>query len=135
MPKGAGEPALKPGMVVETSITVTETLTAQHMGSGRRRVLATPALVALMEAAAQEMVEANVPEGWESVGIGIELVHDAMTPVGMRVAIRAELIQFDGKEAVFDVSAQDEQGQVGHGRHRRRLARTRTLERMMRQKP
>ena len=135
MPKGTGEPALKPGMVVETRITVTETQTAQHMGSGRRQVLATPALVALMEAAAQEMVDANVPEGWESVGIGIELAHDAMTPVGMRVAIRAELVQFDGKEAVFDVSAQDEQGSIGHGRHRRRLARTRTLERMMQRKP
>ena len=135
MPTEKEKPVLTPGMVVETKIAVTETQTAQQMGSGRRQVLATPALVALMEAAAQKIIDAHVPEGWESVGTGIELTHDAMTPVGMMVAVRAELVHFDGKEAVFDVSAQDEQGTIGLGRHRRRLAKTRTLERMIRRKP
>ncbi len=88
-----------------------------------------------MEGIAQKIIDAHVPDGWESVGTGIELVHDAMTPVGMTVTVRAELVAFNGKEAVFDVSARDEQGMIGKGKHRRILARTRTLERMLKRKP
>lgn len=135
MPKEREKSVLKPGLVFETSVKVTETQTALHMGSGKRQVLATPALVALMEAVAQEILDVNLPEGWESIGTGIELTHDAMTPVGMSVKIRAELIHFDGKEAVFDVSAQDGHGSIGSGRHHRMLARSRTLERMLGRKP
>lgn len=131
MLKEREKPVLKPGLVFETSVKITKIQSALHMGSGKRRILATPALVALMEAAAQEILDANLPEGWESIGTGIELVHDAMTPIGMTVKVRAELILFDGKEAVFDVSAQDGHGPIGSGRHHRMLARSRTLERML----
>lgn len=129
------KPCLETGMTAETQTTVTDAQTAQQMGSGRSPVLATPALVALMEGTAQKIIDANIPDGWESVGTGIQLTHDAMTPVGMTVTVRAELIGFDGKTAEFDVSAKDGQREVARGRHRRMLARTRTLARMLRQKP
>ena len=122
-------------MTAETQTTVTDAQTAQQMGSGRSPVLATPALVALMEGTAQKIIDANIPDGWESVGTGIQLTHDTMTPVGMTVTVRAELIGFDGKTAEFDVSAKDGQREVARGRHHRMLARTRTLARMLRQKP
>jgi len=128
------KPVLMAGMAAETETIVTEGQTAWNMGSGRRQVLATPALVTLMEAVAQMAIDAHVPEDWESVGIGIELTHDAMTPVGMKVNVRAELVRFEGREMEFNISAWDEQGLIGNGRHRRMLARTRALERMLRQK-
>ena len=129
------KPCLETGMMAEIRTTITDAQTAQQMGSGRGPVLATPALVALMEGTAQKIIDANIPDGWESVGTGIQLTHDAMTPVGMVVTVRAELVGFDGKTAEFDVSAKDEQGEIGRGRHRRMLARTRTLARMLRRKP
>ncbi len=125
---------LKPGMVAETTITVTDAQSAQSMGSGKRQVLATPALVALMEATAQRIIDTHVPDSWESIGTRIELTHNAMTLVGMKVKIRAELICFDGKEVTFNVSAQDEQGMIGNGRHYRMLAKVRTLERLLTRK-
>ena len=45
-------PAIKVGLVSEATITVKEHLLATTMGSGSIAVYATPAMIALMEAAA-----------------------------------------------------------------------------------
>ncbi len=122
------------GMTAEQTVTVQPEQTAQAMGSGRSPVLATPALVALMEGTAQQIVDAHMPDDWESVGIGIQLSHEAMTPVGMQVTVRAELDAVEGKELKFAVYAEDEQGPAGQGEHKRTLARAKTLARMLRRK-
>ncbi len=125
---------LQLGQTSEIEVIVDEMQTALKMGSGRRLVLATPALVALMEKASQQIIDNHVSEGWESIGTSVNVVHDSMTPIGMTVKIKAELIDFDGKEAVFKINAYDDQGQIGSGNHRRRLAKTRTLLRLLNQK-
>lgn len=122
------------GMTAEKTVTVLPEQTAQAMGSGRSPVLATPALVALMEAAAQQLIDAHLPDGWESVGIGISLSHETMTPVGMQVTVKAVLTAVEEKTLMFAVSAEDERGLAGQGVHKRTLARTRTLARMLRRK-
>ncbi len=129
-----GQMDIKVGMAAELSVTVTEEKTAKRMGSGRSMVLATPALVALMEAAAQEILDTHMSNDWESVGTGVELKHDVMTPVGAEVTVRAEISGIDGKTVEFDLSAWDEQGAIGRGRHRRMVAKTKTLERMLRKR-
>ena len=50
-------PALKPGMVHEEELLVAERHTADHLGSGGVKVLATPVMIALMEGAARNMVD------------------------------------------------------------------------------
>ena len=56
------------GLTYTASATVTEALTAASMGSGDMAVLATPAMLALMEHAAMMAVASALPEGSTTVG-------------------------------------------------------------------
>ena len=108
---------LKPGLVGTATIEVGEEHTAARLGSGREPVLATPMVVALMEAAAVDCVERVLPEGQESLGVRVEVEHIAATPLGMRVTARAELKEIDRRALVFDVEAHDARELIGKGRH------------------
>jgi fluoroacetyl-CoA thioesterase len=112
---------LEPGLVGTATLTVTDDHTAARLGSGRAPVLATPMMIALMEAAAVECVEVVLPEGQESLGTSVEIEHIAATPVGMIVSARAELRRVDGRRLTFDVEARDERELIGKGRHTRVL--------------
>ncbi len=93
--------------------------TAAHVGSGQIAVLATPVMVNLMEAAALAAVETRLPNGYQTLGIHLNVSHVAATPVGMRVHARAELIEVDGRRLTFQVSAEDEHELIGEGTHER----------------
>ena len=90
------EKSIQPGLSAEIEITVTETDTAAHLGSGLVLVYATPALVALMENVAVRALEGHLPEGQTTVGGQIDVRHLAATPVGMKVRARAELREING---------------------------------------
>lgn len=96
---------------------VTPELTAEHMGSGDMPVLATPAMIALMERAAKDLVAAELPEGETSVGIEMSVSHDRATPVGAEVTATAEVTEVDGRRVVFSVEAQAGGAKIGGGRH------------------
>jgi predicted thioesterase len=108
-------------MVGEVERVVTEALTAAQMGSGTVAVFATPALVALMEAAAVTALEDALPKGRVSVGVRIDVRHTAATPVGTRVRARAELVAVDGRRLRFHVEAWDEVQSIGTADHERVL--------------
>ncbi|MFL7871954.1 MAG: thioesterase family protein [Anaerolineales bacterium] len=55
-------PLLTPGLNAEVEMTVSETETASHLGSGTIPVYASPALVALMENAAVRSLEGRRPD-------------------------------------------------------------------------
>ena len=59
---------LQRGLVGEARRVVGGSDLADALGSGTIRVFGTPAMVALMEAAAVEAVDRLLPEGWASVG-------------------------------------------------------------------
>ena len=107
------------GMVREVGDVVCDKNTAAAMGSGTLPVYATPAMVALMERAAAELVEELLPEGWTSVGIAMQLAHTAATPCGMHVRARAEVTAVDGRRITYRISAGDDSGEIGHGTHER----------------
>ena len=108
---------LQAGLNAETEITVTETETAAHLGSGLVPVYATPALVALMENAAVRALEGHLPDGQTTVGGPIDVGHLAATPVGMKVRARAELIEISGRKLTFQVQAWDEEELIGEAIH------------------
>ncbi len=108
---------LKPGLQGEASLLVEEENTAQKMESGSLSVLATPALVALMEKAATQAIAEHLPEGQTTVGIRIDIHHLAPTPVGMEVKARAELTGVDGQRLHFQVEAGDQNELIGRGEH------------------
>lgn len=125
---------LKPGLKGSTEIVVGTRDTAPHVGSGKIKVLATPVMVNLMEAAALNAVEGLLPEGHQTVGIRLEISHVAATPVGMRVRAYAELIKVDGRKLTFRVSAEDEKEPIGEGVHERIIVNVARFDRRTREK-
>ena len=111
--------SLSPGLEARKSETVSERNTALALGSGSLGVYATPAMIALMEAAALSAVGEFLPAGFSTVGTEINIKHISATPVGMKVYARAELISMEGKALSFKVEAFDEAGIIGEGIHRR----------------
>lgn len=105
------------GMVGESQITVTMDLTAKKMGSGSLLVYATPAMIALMEAAAVNAVDGYLEAGQTTVGIQIEVRHISASPVGENVRAAAEVIGVEGKRIIFTLRAWDEQEMIGEGTH------------------
>jgi fluoroacetyl-CoA thioesterase len=110
---------LRPGLTGSAEIVVGEEHTAPFVGSGRVRVLATPVMINLMEAAALDAVEKLLPAGHQSLGIRLDVRHYAATPVGMRVRVTAELVKVDGRTLDFRVEARDEREAIGDGLHQR----------------
>lgn len=110
---------LQPGLVGEASLTVTDTMTAAALGSGNVEAFSTPALIALLEAAAIDALKGRLPEGQTSVGTMLNVRHLAATPVGMAVTARATLKEIDGRRLVFDVEAWDAVERIGEGTHER----------------
>lgn len=100
-------------MVVDTDNT------AEKMGSGELPVLATPAMVALIEETCWKSVAGSFGDGYGTVGTRLEISHLAPTPVGMKVWCESELIEKDGRKLKFAVKVYDETGLVGEGVHER----------------
>ncbi len=100
-------------------LVVTEEISAKKMGSGTLDVLATPAMIALMEKTAWTSVQDELDEGCGTVGISMNITHDAPTPLGMKVRCESELTAIDGRKLTFKVEAFDEKGSIGKGTHER----------------
>ena len=68
---------------------VTPEMTARAIGSGGLEVFGTPFMMAMMEHAAMDCVQPDLPEGKGTVGVDIQSSHLAPTPVGMTVRATA----------------------------------------------
>lgn len=110
---------LTPGLRGSAEITVGEEQTAPRVGSGRVRVLATPVMINMMEAAALDAIERLLPAGHQSLGTHLNVGHYAATPVGMRLRATAEVTRVDGRNVEFRVEAFDDRERVGDGTHTR----------------
>jgi len=107
------------GLAGAAELVIGEEHTAPFVGSGRVRVLATPVMINLMEAAALDAVEKLLPAGHQSLGIRLDVRHYAATPVGMRVRATAALTGVDGRTLDFRVEARDDKEPIGDGLHQR----------------
>ena len=110
---------LRLGRTGTATLTVADEHTAPRLGSGSAPVLATPAMVALMEAAAVACVKDDLAQGRETLGVHVDVEHIAPTPVGLKVTATAELIERKGRRLVFKVEARDDREPIGRGRHTR----------------
>jgi len=111
---------LKPGLSHTSFLDVTADKLALSLGSGDLPVLATPAMMALMENAAMTAVAAHLPEGSTTVGSEISSTHLRPTVLGGRVSATALLVAVDGRRLDFAVQAQDADGNLlGKGTHTR----------------
>lgn len=118
-------------MTIEEGATATATLTvAPHdlasvlnfePGDEFPAVFATSRMIALMEVAAARALRPILQDGQLSVGVTVDVMHTAATPLGGRVTATAKLIAREGKLFVFEVSAADDAGEVGRGTHKRAI--------------
>lgn len=107
------------GMKGEVGSFVEREDTAKEVGSGSLLVYATPCMVALMEGAAVEAIEAAMDETKTTVGTELNIQHLSATPVGMDVRAEAIVTAVDGKIITFELHAYDEAGEIGRGTHKR----------------
>ena len=107
------------GLKHTSELTVTDTLTAIKMGSGDMPVLATPAMMALIENAAMLAVADELPKGSTTVGGHIESSHLKPSKIGDKVSATAEVTKVDGKKIEFKISAYSGDVLLGEGTHLR----------------
>lgn len=107
------------GLKHTSELTVTDAVTAVRMGSGDMPVLATPAMMALMENAAMLAVADDLPEGSTTVGGHIASSHLRPSKIGDVVRAVAEVTKVDGRKIEFKVSAYSGDILLGEGTHLR----------------
>jgi len=106
---------LPPGLKGVAELVVGEQHTAPRVGSGRIRVLATPVMINLIEAAALAAVEQSLPEDHQSLGTHLDITHVAATPVGMRVKATAEVLRVEGRTIYFRYGRRTSASSSGRG--------------------
>ena len=107
------------GLTHTSQLMVSEAVTAITMGSGDMPVLATPAMIALMENAAMLAVADHLPEGCTTVGGHIASSHLKPSKLGDTVTATAIVTRIDGKKIEFKVEARCGDTLLGEGTHLR----------------
>jgi fluoroacetyl-CoA thioesterase len=125
---------LKIGLKGHAEIKVGDAQTAPRVGSGRVRVLATPVMINMMEAAALDAIESLLPTGHQSLGTHLNVGHYAATPVGMTLRATAEVTKIDGRNVEFRVEAFDDKERIGDGVHARVVVNVERFDRRIQKK-
>ena len=122
---------LKPGLHHRSKLMVVQHLTAKAIGSGDLPVLATPAMIALMENAAMLAVAPHLAATDTTVGGFMECSHLKPTAMGDEVEAEAILTRAEGKALHFDIAAYAGDKKIGEGHHIRYIVdRDRFLSRL-----
>jgi len=109
---------------IGTKGTATLPVGPQHLASTFKDamlppVFATPMMILLMENAALSAIRRFLEPGESAVGIAVNVLHLAATPLGQQVRAEAEVTAVDGRRVAFRVSAHDEAEEIGRGTHER----------------
>jgi fluoroacetyl-CoA thioesterase len=120
---------LKPGLTHRFAFTVPESKTVPRLYpeasefQAMPEVFATGFMVGLMEWTCLQLLAPHLEEGEGSVGVHVDVSHQAATPPGLTVTVDAECLDVRGPRATFHVRAHDGVEQIGEGRHERFIVR------------
>lgn len=103
----------------EQVATVTNSDTAIAMGSGDVPVLATPRVIAWMEAAAVAALSPTLARDMTTVGTVISVEHLVASPVGSSVLAVAEVTDVQARRVTFRLTALAGDEVVARGTHTR----------------
>ncbi|MCL2616504.1 MAG: thioesterase family protein [Defluviitaleaceae bacterium] len=115
----ANDSNLAPGLSHSMSEMVNATNTATAVHSGGLDVYSTPSMIALMESAAYKCIESHLCEGQTTVGTVVNIEHLTASPIGVQITATATIDSVDGRKVNFTVSASDNSGEIGKGKHTR----------------
>ena len=116
---------LAPGLAGELRFTVPVGKTVPHLYpesdgfAAMPEVLATGFMVGLVEWACIDLIAPHLDEGELSLGVHVDLSHDAATPPGLEVTVRVRLEEVEGRRLTFAAEADDGVERICSGRHRR----------------
>lgn len=116
---------LKAGLSHRFEFTVPETKTVPHLYpeapefQAMPAVLATGFMVGLMEWTCMQLLAPHLDEGEGSLGVHVDISHQAATPPGLTVTVDAECLEVRGPRTRFHVRAHDGVDLIGEGRHER----------------
>ena len=109
--------------------TVQKSDTAASYSNNLAELLATPPCVDMAIKASIETVDKFLPDELISIVIAVQFAHRDTTSLGMTVTVKTTIIAIDDEKHEIDLKIEiwDEQGEVGTGLIKRKVANTRAL--------
>lgn len=107
------------GMKRELTIKSTPEHSARRFYPNLPDVFATPFLGGLMEQVSAELINEHLEPGQQSVGISMNLLHSAATPLGMGIRVVTEVSAVEGRKLTFRLEAFDDLEKIGEATHER----------------
>lgn len=109
-----------PGSAATISRQVGDADLAQTLGTGHVPVLASSRLLTWAEQATCAAIDDSLDDATTSVGIDLRIEHLRPSPLNTAVSVRAELVRTEGRQLVFRVQAEHDDGEVvGRGEVKR----------------
>jgi predicted thioesterase len=109
------------GMSAERQITVVLEQTVQHFVPYMPAVFATPLMILEMEMTSGEAIHPKLPQGWVTVGTGVDIRHLTPALVGHVVRTVSKVMSVDQRSIGFDVACYVGARKIGDGKHIRGL--------------
>lgn len=118
-------PSLRPGLSATLSYPVPPERTVAHLlpeadeFAAMPEILATGYLVGIVEWTCMRALAGHLDDGEATLGVHIDVSHQAPTPPGALVTVDAELTGVEGCQLTFAVQARDDAAVISRGTHRR----------------
>jgi len=116
---------LRPGLTASLTYEVAADRTVPHLlpeaseFADMPQVLATGYLVGLVEWTCMRALRGHLDDSERTVGVHIDLSHDAPTPPHRMLTLDVELTAVDGRRLTFAVKGRDEAADICRGTHQR----------------
>jgi predicted thioesterase len=101
--------------------------TAASYSEDLNQFLATPVIIDMAIRASMEAIDQYLPDDFVSIGCYISFDHAAATSLGMTVSVKVTVANIENDEVELRIEAWDEQGEIGHGTHKRRIVNKKEL--------
>ncbi|HEY9869215.1 MAG TPA: thioesterase family protein [Candidatus Obscuribacterales bacterium] len=109
------KPGLTTGQTAEVEITVTADMLAAFNGEPVHDLYSTSALVHHMEWASRRLLLPYLEDHEEGMGSHVEVSHLALTLPGMKVRVKARVIEVRENKVVCEVEAFNPRGKIARG--------------------
>jgi fluoroacetyl-CoA thioesterase len=123
------KPSLKAGLTHRFGYKVPDDKTVPHLFpdaadfQSMPKVFATGFMVGLMEWTCMQLMAPHLDAGEGSLGVHIDVSHEAATPPGLTITVEAECTGVAGNLLTFRVQAHDGVEKIGAGTHQRYVVR------------